>query len=53
MDVLDPVHSDFMPLRTAIFHHMEVGIPVSRLLMSPSKLILALDAAEIYSGISF
>lgn len=28
MDVLDPVHSDFMPLRTAIFHHMEVGIPL-------------------------
>ncbi|OAX42841.1 hypothetical protein K503DRAFT_682402 [Rhizopogon vinicolor AM-OR11-026] len=23
MDVLDPVHSDFVPLRTAIFHHME------------------------------
>ncbi|KAG1746014.1 uncharacterized protein EDB91DRAFT_1120238 [Suillus paluster] len=23
MDVLDPVHSDFMSLRTAIFHHME------------------------------
>lgn len=25
LDVLDPVHSDFMPLRTAIFHHMEVS----------------------------
>jgi hypothetical protein len=24
MDVLDPTHSDFMPLRAAIFHHMEV-----------------------------
>jgi hypothetical protein len=26
MDILDPNHSDFLPLRTAIFHHMEVGI---------------------------
>lgn len=26
MDVLDPNHSDFLPLRTAIFHHMEVSI---------------------------
>lgn len=23
LDVLDPVHSDFVPLRNAIFHHME------------------------------
>ncbi|KAF8903132.1 hypothetical protein CPB84DRAFT_1774939 [Gymnopilus junonius] len=23
LDVLDPSHSDFLPLRTAIFHHME------------------------------
>lgn len=53
MDVLDPVHSDFMPLRTAIFHHMEVGIPVVQLLMSPLKPTLALDASEIYSRISF
>jgi hypothetical protein len=53
MDVLDPVHSDFMPLRTAIFHHMEVGIPVVQLLMSPLKPTLVLDASEIYSRISF
>jgi hypothetical protein len=24
LDVLDPAHSDFVPLRSAIFHHMEV-----------------------------
>jgi hypothetical protein len=24
MDVLDPTHSDFLPLHSAIFHHMEV-----------------------------
>lgn len=24
MDVLEPTHSDFLPLRAAIFHHMEV-----------------------------
>lgn len=26
LDVLDPNHSDFLPLRTAIFYHMEVPI---------------------------
>jgi septin family protein len=26
MDVLDPNHSDFMPLRNAVFHHMKVRI---------------------------
>jgi hypothetical protein len=29
MDVLDPNHSDFLPLRTAIFHHMEVRISLT------------------------
>lgn len=28
LDVLDSVHSDFLPLRAAIFHHMEVSITV-------------------------
>ena len=26
LDVLDPNHSDFVPLRQAIFHHMQVGV---------------------------
>lgn len=28
LDVLDPNHSDFLTLRTAVFHHMEVRSPV-------------------------
>lgn len=26
MDVLDPMHNDFVPLRAAVFHHMEVTV---------------------------
>ena len=29
LDVLDPAHSDFVALRTAIFHHMEVRAPLT------------------------
>ena len=29
LDVLDPSHSDFLTLRAAIFHHMEVSFPHS------------------------
>lgn len=31
LDVLDHAHSDFLPLRTAIFHHMEVGQVFTRM----------------------
>jgi hypothetical protein len=52
MDVLDPNHSDFMPLRNAIFHHMKVRFfffcfvpklfPISNLLHRRYKTTLGL-----------
>ncbi len=36
LDVLDPSHSDFLPLRTAIFHHMEVSTCLTLCLSQPS-----------------
>ena len=51
LDVLDPNHSDFFPLRKAIYHHMQVS---ARLKWRRSSRYdsMPLDVAEIYTRIS-
>jgi hypothetical protein len=56
VDVLDPAHSDFLSLRSAIFHHMDVSISssfsvlwvIATMLMIPFPWT---DFAEIHEGI--
>jgi len=54
LDVLDVNHSDFVPLRTAIFHHMEVrgriGFFDAQILMVS---FLVADPPAIYQGLPF
>lgn len=59
MDVLDPNHCDFLPLRTAILHHMEVRTGISFMPSVAKVEILDLflftfaitDTAKVYQGI--
>jgi hypothetical protein len=48
VDVLDPNHSDFIPLRAAIFHHMKVR---TRSLLGFSPHNIAADTPKVHQGI--
>ena len=51
LDVLDPNHSDFLPLRKAVFHHMQVSVTLKWHRSSICD-TMSLDVAEIYTRIS-
>lgn len=51
LDVLDPNHSDFLALRKAIFHHMQVSATLEWCCSSRCD-TMSLDVAEIYTRIS-
>ena len=49
LDVLDPNHSDFLPLRQAVFLHMQVRVIFKRIRLLGNSCCLFLDVAEVYS----
>jgi hypothetical protein len=50
LDVLDPNHSDFLALRKAVFHHMQVSATLNWRRSSECD-TMSLDVAEIYTRI--
>ena len=50
LDVLDPNHSDFLSLRNAVFHHMQVSATLEWQRSSRCD-SMSLDVAEIYTRI--
>jgi hypothetical protein len=50
LDVLDPNHSDFLALRKAVFHHMQVSVTLDWPRSSRCD-TMPLDVAEIYTRI--
>ncbi len=50
LDVLDPNHSDFLPLRQAVYHHMQVNVTFEWSRSSRCD-AMSLDVAEVYARI--